>query len=35
MPVSKIGSGEFYNVYGVNGFHLTAGQKDYEERLIE
>ena len=27
---SKVGSGDFYNVYGVNGFHLTAGQKDYE-----
>lgn len=30
---SKVGSGEFYNVYGVNGFHLTAGQMDYEQRL--
>ena len=35
MPASKIGSGEFYNVYGVNGFHLTAGQKDNEERLAQ
>ena len=32
---SKVGSGDFYNVYGVNGFHLTAGQKDYEERLVQ
>ena len=32
---SKEGSGDFYNVYGVNGFHLTAGQKDYEERLVQ
>ena len=30
---SKVGSGDFYNVYGVNGFHLTAGDKDYKERL--
>ena len=30
-----MGSGDFYNVYGVNGFHLTAGQKDYEERLVQ
>ena len=35
MIASKIGSGEFYNVYGVNGFHLTAGQKDNEERLAQ
>ena len=32
---SKLGSGKFDNVYGVNGFHLTAGQKDYEERLVQ
>ena len=32
---SKVGSGDFYNVYGVNGFHLTAGGKDYEERLAQ
>lgn len=30
---SKVGSGDFYNVYGVNGFHLTAGQMDYQQRL--
>ena len=32
---SKVGSGDFYNMYGVNGFHLTAGGKDYEERLVQ
>ena len=32
---SKVGSGDFYNVYGVNVFHLTAGGKDNEERLVQ
>ena len=26
---SKIGTGQFYNVYGVNGNIVTAGQRDY------
>ena len=30
---SRIGSGSFNNMYGVNGSHLTAGQQDYAERL--
>ena len=32
---SKLGSGKFDNVYGVNGFHLTAGGKDYAERSVQ
>ena len=32
---SKLGSGKFDNVYGVNGFHLTDGGKDYEERSVQ
>ncbi len=32
---SKIGGGgDFDNVYGVESFHLTAGQKDYADRLV-
>jgi RHS repeat-associated protein len=30
---SRIGSGSFNNMYGVNGSHVTAGQQDYAERL--
>ena len=32
---SRIGSGSFNNMYGVNGSHLTAGQQDYAERLSQ
>ena len=30
---SRIGSGHFNNVYGMNGCNITAGQQDYAERL--
>ena len=30
----KIGNGKFENIYGENGFHLTAGQKDYAQRAV-
>ena len=30
---SRIGSGQFNNVYGRNGSYVTAGQQDYAERL--
>ncbi|MCR4770285.1 MAG: RHS repeat-associated core domain-containing protein [Bacteroidaceae bacterium] len=30
---SRIGSGHFNNVYGMNGCIITAGQQDYAERL--
>ena len=30
---SKLGSGQFNNVYGRNGSYITAGQQDYVERL--
>ena len=30
---SKLGSGQFNNVYGRNGSYITAGQQDYAERL--
>ena len=30
----KIGSGKFENIYGEDGFHLTAGQKDYAQRAV-
>ena len=30
---SRIGSGSFNNVYGMNGCNITAGQQDYAERL--
>ena len=32
---SRIGSGSFNNMYGVNGSHVTAGQQDYAERLSQ
>ena len=32
---SKIGTGQFNNVYGRNGSHVTAGEKDYAARLNE
>ena len=32
---SKLGTGVFDNIYGVNNFHLTAGQKDYAERMVQ
>ena len=30
---SRIGTGTFNNVYGVNGSYVTAGQQDYAERM--
>ena len=30
---SRIGTGTFNNVYGVNGSYITAGQQDYAERM--
>ena len=30
----KIGNGKFENIYGEDGFHLTAGQKDYAQRAV-
>src|SRR5574344_2363811 len=30
---SKIGTGSFNNVYGVNGSYVTAGQQDYAARM--
>ena len=30
---SRIGTGTFNNVYGVNGRYVTAGQQDYAERM--
>ena len=30
---SRIGSGQFNNVYGRNGCYVTAGQQDYAERI--
>ncbi len=30
---SRIGLGEFNNVYGTNGSNVTAGQRDYAERM--
>ena len=30
---SRIGTGRFNNVYGVNGSHVTAGQQDYAARM--
>ena len=30
---SRIGQGEFRNVYGSNGCNVTAGQQDYAERM--
>ena len=30
---SKLGSGQFNNVYGRNGCYVTAGQQDYAERI--
>ena len=30
---SRIGTGQFNNVYGRNGSYVTAGQQDYAERL--
>ena len=30
---SRIGQGEFNNVYGHNGNNITAGQQDYAERM--
>ena len=30
---SRIGTGQFNNVYGQNGSYVTAGQQDYTERL--
>ena len=33
--IKSVGSGDFYNVYGVNGFHLTAGGNDYAERSVQ
>ena len=30
----KIGNGKFDNIYGEDGFHLTAGQKDYAQRAV-
>ncbi len=30
---SRIGQGEFRNVYGSNGSNVTAGQQDYAERM--
>ncbi|MDO4957856.1 MAG: SpvB/TcaC N-terminal domain-containing protein [Prevotellaceae bacterium] len=30
---SRIGQGEFNNVYGSNGSNVTAGQRDYAERM--
>ena len=32
---TKLGTGSFDNIYGVNNFHLTAGQKDYAERMVQ
>ena len=32
---SRIGSGSFNNMYGVNGSYVTAGQQDYAERLSQ
>jgi len=32
---SKLGSGQFNNVYGRNGSYITAGQQDYVERLSQ
>ena len=32
---SRIGSGSFNNMYGVNGSHVTAGQQDYAERFSQ
>ena len=32
---SRIGSGQFNNVYGRNGCYVTAGQQDYAERLSQ
>ena len=30
---SRIGTGTFNNVYGINGSYITAGQQDYAERM--
>ena len=30
---SRIGTGTFNNVYGINGSYVTAGQQDYAERM--
>jgi len=30
---SRIGTGRFNNVYGLNGSYVTAGQQDYAERM--
>ena len=30
---SRLGLGEFRNVYGSNGSNVTAGQQDYAERM--
>ena len=32
---SRIGSGQFNNVYGRNGSYITAGQQDYAERMSQ
>jgi hypothetical protein len=32
---SRIGTGRFNNVYGINGSHVTAGQQDYAERISQ
>ena len=32
---SRIGSGQFNNVYGRNGCYVTAGQQDYAERMSQ
>ena len=32
---SRIGSGQFNNVYGRNGSYVTAGQQDYAERMSQ
>ena len=32
---SKLGTGRFNNVYGINGNNTTAGQKDYAARMMQ
>ena len=35
QTASKLGTGKFYNVYGISGNNVTVGQKDYAARMMQ